>query len=103
MIQKTVRQQAKQEQGKEMPIPTADFAGQGEELLKDAQYHNQRVLFNSESRETPLRSWRKDPQATEWLSEFPQSSALGLNRFLKQWRKRSSLFRTNAGYFFWKA
>lgn len=42
MIQKTVRhvrQQAEQEQGKE--VSTADFRGQGEELLKDVQYHNQ--------------------------------------------------------------
>lgn len=78
-IQKAVRHQAKQEKGKEMSIPTADFRGQGEELLKNIncfilwykQYHNQRVLFNSESKEILLRSWRKDPQAEEWISEFP--------------------------------
>lgn len=32
-----MRQQAAQEQRKEMSISTTDFGGQGEELLKDVQ------------------------------------------------------------------
>lgn len=53
-----------------MSIPTADFGGQGEELLKDVQYHNQRVLFNSGSREIHLDHEERVPRQRHDLLAF---------------------------------
>lgn len=57
--------------------------GQGEELLKDEQGHNQKVLFNSGGRESQFRTWGKNPQAEARRYKLPQSSALAPNRFSK--------------------